>query len=299
VGFNGTALTTPSCAAESSLSVCSAEPCVVTGIGAGTRGSWAVAADDEYVFFERNPTTLSKVPVRGGPAIDVRTDLERLWMVALDEEYVYTTEYEAGVRRVKKSGGPSELVVRPSRGHPLAIAVDREHVYVTLTDEDQILMAPKAGGEATLLAGQSAPPAIAVDDRHVYWVNEGATGSSGELVRAPLGDLTAAEVLLTALDSPRALAVGSEAVFFGSPSAAFSLPKAGGDAALVTEFEDLKSMAAYDDTVYLAGLEGLGRARLGAAPQVVDARGVLGVAVSCQGVFGTGWFESFLVRYGR
>jgi len=184
-------------------------------------------------------------------------------------------------------------------GHTLALAVDDEHVYATLTDVNQILMMPKAGGEQTLLPGQSAPPAIAVDERHVYWVNEGSEPLSGQLVRAPLGDLTHAEVLLDGLDSPQALALGSDDVFFGSRAAAYHVKKSGGDAELVTEFQELKWMVAHGDTVYLSGQGGLARARVGGDTQLVDSRGMLGVAASCEGVFATGWFEPLLVRYGR
>jgi hypothetical protein len=314
VGFTEADLASASCSEKSPIAACSAQPCVATTIGNGVRGSWAVAADEAHVFFERTPTVLAKIPVGGGAVSDVRTDLDRIVMAATDAEYVYTTEYEAGVRRVKKSGGASELVMHPM-GHPSAIALDGARVYATLTEDNQIAMAPKAGGRPTLLAGQRAPVAIGVDERHVYWVNQGPDGaSSGELVRAPHGDLTAAEVLLSGLDSPNALAVGDEAVFFAAGSQVFKVAKdiapprsasavpskAGGDAELFADdYGPVKTMVAYRDTVYLAGMTGLGRARAGAATQVLDPRGTLGVAVSCRGVFATGWFESFLLQYGR
>lgn|GEM_PF-6548458 len=300
VGFNEGALPGGSCTAESAISVCRTEPCVVTELGNGRVGSWAIAVDDTFVFFERTPTVLSKVPVGGGPVTDVRTDLDRIWAAAVDQDHVYTTEFEVGVRRVKKSGGPTELVMRP-KGTFTALALDRDHVYVTLTSENQIAMAPKVGGEPTLLAGQAAPQGIAVDQRHVYWVNQGTEGgTTGELVRAPLGDLTHAEILLSGLAAPNALALGAEDVFFASGSRVFQVSNAGGAAQLVEEdFGPVKSMAASGDTVYLAGAAGLGRARAGLTTPLVDSRAMLGIALTCQGVFATGWLESLLVRYGR
>lgn len=300
VGFNGTALSVSSCSTDTAISVCSMEPCVVHDIGNGREGSWAVAADDDYVFFERAANVLAKVPVGGGDAVDIRTDLDRMWAAAVDAEYVYTTEFEQGTRRVRKSGGSSELVMRP-QGHPTAIALDHDNVYVAMTDENGIAMAPKSGGQPTVLAGQSAPQAIAVDDRYVYWVNQGPDGGfGGELVRAPLGDMTGAEVVLSGLNSPRAVAVGGDAVFFGSPTQVFQVSKAGGDAELITEsFHELKSLVAYGDTVFLAGMTGLARARHGAVTQVVDTRGMLGITATCSGVFATGWLVPLLVRYGR
>jgi len=298
VGFNAAALGGTSCAASSPISVCNTGTCVVTEIGNGREGSWAVAVDDEFVFFERTPTVLSKVSIRGGPVTDVRTDLDRIWMAAVDEEYVYTTEYEVGVRRVKKSGGPTELIMRPM-GRFTTMAIDREHVYVALTSENQIAMVPKAGGEPTLLAGQTAPSAIAVDDQHVYWVNQGSEGlATGELVRAALGDLTQTEILLSGLELPNALAVGAQHVFFASGSRVLQVSKAGGEAELVEDdFGPVKSMAAQADTVYLAGMGGLGRARAGEATLIADTRGMLGVTVTCEGAFATGWGESLLVRF--
>ena len=299
VGFNAGALAGTSCAESSPISTCNTGSCVVTQIGSSTPGSWAVATDDESVFFERTPTVLSKVPMRGGPVTDVRTDLDRIWAVAVDEGYVYTTEFGIGVRRVKKSGGESQLVMRP-KGTFTVMALSRDHVYVALTGENQIAMAPKAGGQPTLLAGQTAPSAIAVDDHHVYWVNQGSESlATGELVRAALGDLTQTEILLSGLEVPNALAVGAEHVFFASRSQVFRVSKAGGEAELVEDdFGPVKSMAAQADTVYLTGMAGRGRARAGAATQVSDSRGMLGIAVNCQGAFATGWFDSLLVRYG-
>jgi hypothetical protein len=300
VGSNETALSTSSCSQDSAISACSAEPCVITDIGNGREGSWAIAADGEHVFFERTTNVLAKVLLGGGEAVDVRTDLDRMWAAAVDANYVYTTEFERGTHRVRKTGGPSELVMHP-KGHPTAIALDRDNVYVTMTDENQIAMSPKAGGQPTLLAGQSAPQAIAVDEQHVYWVNQGIDGgSSGELVRAPLGDLTGAEVVLSGLNSPRSVAVGGDVVFFGSPSQVFQVSKTGGDAELVVDsFDEIKSLVAYGDTVFLAGMGGFARARRGAATQVVDSRGMLGIAATCRGVFATGWLQPLLVRYGR
>src|SRR6185369_3510166 len=113
--------------------------------------------------------------------------------------------------------------------------------------------------------------AIAVDANNVYWVNQGSDSSAtGELVRAPLGDLTHAEILLAGLAAPNALAVGADDVFFASGSRVFQVSKAGGTATLVEEdFGPVKSMAAHGDTVYLAGNAGLGRARAGFATDLV------------------------------
>jgi hypothetical protein len=300
VGYNETALSMSSCTGDSSISACSKQPCVVTDIADGREGSWAVAADGESVFFERAVNVLTKVAVGGGEAVDLREGLDRLRAAAVDTEYVYTTEFDRGTYRMMKSGGPPELVMRP-RGHPTAIALDRDNAYVAMTDENQIAMAPKAGGQPTLLAGQNAPQAIAIDEHHVYWVNQGIEGgSSGELVRAPRGDLTGAEVLLSGLNSPRAVAVGNDAVFFGSPSQVFQVMKAGGDAELVVDsFGEIKSLVAYGDTVFIAGLAGFARGRLGAATQVVDSRAMLGITATCQGVFATGWLQPFLMQYSR
>jgi len=300
VGFNEATPPGARCSADSAISACRTDPCVVTSIGSARTGSWAVAADDESVFFERTPTTLARVSIRGGAVTDVRTDLDRVWMAAVDEDYVYTTEYEIGVRRVKKSGGPTELVMRP-KGTFTTMALDGDYVYATLTGENQIAMVQKAGGEPTLLAGQAAPVAIAVDAHNVYWVNQGSGGgATGELVQAPLGDLTHAQILLSGLESPNALAIGAENVFFASGTRVFQVPKSGGAAQLVEDdFGPVKAMAAHGDTVYLTGSAGLGRARVGLATYVADSRSMLGIALTCEGVLATGWGESLLVRYSR
>ena len=52
--------------------------------------------------------------------------------------------------------------------------VDETFLYwVDNVTAGTVMRAPKAGGSATVLARDANPTAIAVDDRAVYWADEG------------------------------------------------------------------------------------------------------------------------------
>ncbi|HMJ16532.1 MAG TPA: hypothetical protein VK524_34195 [Polyangiaceae bacterium] len=300
VGYNDSALLEERCSPESTLARCSSDACAVAELGPALVGSGAIAVDDEHVFFQRTLTTLTKIPVLGGQSVDLVSDVDRLVNVALDADFVYWIETEHAVHRVPKAGGPVELLVDPP-GHPTSLALDGTSVYVTLTTENQLLVVPKRGGEPSFFPDQAAPVSIATDATHVYWLNQGLSENSGQLMRAALGNLNDVETLLSNLDAPIALALARDAIFFAAGTRAFKLDKAGGTALEILDgFDEPKALAAFEDTLYVAGGWGLARVNPSATTRLlVPPRSTLGVALGCQGVFATGWFIPVLLKYGR
>jgi hypothetical protein len=305
VGYNDGALPLVpggSCLPDASLLACGSGHCVVSEVSAAQAGVETIAVDAENVFFVTAPSVLSRRPLDGSSAPVVLTaELDQMDQLAIDDERVYWTEFDGKVQSLPKAGGPTTLVTSIF-GHPTSIAVDAEHVYVVLPESGEVGMAPIPSGPETHLAGQNVPYWIAVDAEHVYWVNQGQAGASnGELVRAPRGDLGGAQVVASNLDAPVALTLTSDSVVWATFDAIFTMPKAGGTPAQVAGgFGEAKSIAAFDGFVYLAGQDGLTRIALAdGATLLLEPRSMLSVALTCDGVFATGWYEDVLIRYGN
>jgi hypothetical protein len=303
VGFNerGGALAGGArCATDAPLARCSDGPCVVTDLFAPRIGTITIAVDRDNGYFVSGPVTLSKRPLAGGPLVELGSAETTLMRLTIDETFVYWTEQDGSVRGVPKAGGET-FEAAYVFGNPTDIAADGERLYWVLPGFGQIAMAPAPSGEATQISGQIDPQAVAVDATHVYWVNRGtAEASSGQLLRAARGNLASAEVILSGLDAPINVAVTDDAVYWSSQHAAYRMRKAESGVAetLVTDLEDIKGIAAFRDTVYGAGMDGLWRVpAMGGALELVDRRAMSAITLACSGVYATGWFESAFVRY--
>jgi hypothetical protein len=296
VGYEESALGVLSCGTNSPLARCDTASCVVRDLEPAQVGSTAIAVDDDFVYNLRETTVIVKTPIGGGSPVDLASSPQGVFQMADDHEHLFWSEPGRRIWRVAKAGGPPE-VVSDIDGHPGVIALDETHVYATLTDTNQMAMAPKEPGRATFLPAQERPYWVATDSAHVYWINQGNAANTGKLVRAPLGTLTGAEVLLEGLDSPVALALSASDVYFVAGSTLLRVSKGGGAAeTLQSELDEPKSLATYSDSVYMTSIAGLFRFRSGEAT-TLDTRTTLGLAVACSGVFATGWLAPALIRY--
>jgi len=66
-----------------------------------------------------------------------------------------------------------------------------------------------------LASGQSYPLAIEIDDRHIYWTNEGNDGRNGSLVRCEK-DGSHKEILESGLDHPAGLELAGDDIYWVS-----------------------------------------------------------------------------------
>jgi sugar lactone lactonase YvrE len=216
--------------------------------------------------------------------------------MAADATHLFWSEFGRRIFRVPKAGGDAE-VVSDIDGHPGVLALDATHVYATLTDTNQLAMVPKTPGKGSFLPNQSAPIWIATDATHVYWINQGDSPMSGELRRAPLGDFARSEVLADGLDSPVTLALSGTDAYFVAASQLFRFPKSGGGLVTVRSLPDeTKAIATYSDSLYLTSIAGLMRIRDGESV-TLDTRTTLALALSCSGVFATGWLVPAMLKY--
>jgi len=295
VGYEESALGVLECASDAPVARCDHQTCVVRDLEPAQVGSTALAVDDVAAYYLREASAIVKTPVGGGAMADLATSDSGVFHMAVDATHLYWSEFGRRIFRVPKAGGPTE-VVSDIDGHPGVLALDATHVYATLTDTNQLVMAPKVPGKGTFLP-QNAPIWLATDATHLYWINQGNSPMSGELVRAPLGDLARSEVLADGLDSPVTLALSGTDAYFVAQSRLFRFPKGGGALESVRSVPDeTKSLATYSDSLYLTSIAGLIRIRDGESV-TLDTRTTLGLAIACSGVFATGWLVPAMLKY--
>jgi hypothetical protein len=295
VGYEESALGALECSSDAPVARCDQVTCVIRDLEAAQVGSTALAVDDIAAYYLREASAIVKTPVGGGAMVELAKSDMGVFHMAVDATHLFWSEFGRRIFRVAKAGGPAE-VVADIDGHPGVLALDETHVYATLTDTNQLVMAPKVPGKGTFLP-QQAPIWLATDATHVYWINQGNVPVSGELVRAPLGDLARSEVLAEGIDSPVTLALSGTDAYFVAASQLFRFPKRGGALELLRSVPDeTKSMATYSNSIYLTGIAGLLRIRDGESV-TLDTRTTLALAIACSGVFSTGWLVPALLKY--
>ncbi len=300
VGYNDALVPGASCPSDAPLRSCGSETCVVSELTAAQIGKETLAVDDESIFFITDANVISKLAKTGGEVValtDVHPNLERM---VLDEENVYWTEYDGRIFRVPKAGGEATNVT-DILANPVSIALHESDIYIAMPDSGEIAKIDKISGSTTLLAGQGAPVDLGVDSEHVYWIDQGEPGgATGKLVRAPLGDLTGAEVMLSGLSEPLVLGIANDAILWATNDKVFRLAREGGEPRVFeVPFGEPKGVTEIGGTLYVAGETGLFRVQVDSADSLaVDGRGFTGIALACDGLYAVGWYEPILVRYG-
>lgn len=289
-----------SCAANAPLRSCADESCVVAELGPALIGKETLAVDDDSIYFVSAEDEIGRMPKAGGEITPLVTGTKNLERMVLDDEYLYWTETDGLVLKVPKKGGTPSTVTSIF-GHPIPIGLHDDDLYVALTDSGEIAKIDKATGSTTTLTGEDFPIDLAVDAEYVWWVNQGAPGgATGELVRAPLGDLTKREVVESGLAEPLALGVTEDSILWATYNQVSRLPRKGGDPQTFDiSLGEPKGVTELGGILYAAGQQGVFRIRLeDGAMLTLEGRGVTGISLACEGLYGVGWYEPFLFRYG-
>jgi hypothetical protein len=300
VGYNDAIVQGANCPADAPMRTCAKGNCVVAELAPAETGRETLAVDDDSIFFITDDDVISKKPKRGGDVAALVTAAPGLERIAIDEQNLYWTEYNGDIFRVSKNGGSATSVTKIF-GNPVSIALHEEDIYVALITTGEIAKIEKNSGASQKLAGQGVPIDLTLDSTHVYWIDQGtAGGSTGSLVRAPLGDLTGAEVMRSNLEEPLILGVTPDAILWATYNKVFRLSRSGGDPQeFVAPFDEPKGVTEFDGIIYVAGQMGVHRIRVDDGDTLaLDNRGVTGIALACDGLYGVGWFEPVLLRYG-
>jgi hypothetical protein len=133
-----------------------------------------VADGDVYFGTMDSPSALVRVPVGGGAAVKLVTEVANLGpiqRVVVDATHIYVLEFFGKLQRMPRAGGPLAMVAQ-SQDINADLAVDDGRAYIATSNDDfKILSAPKGGGPMSLIGHADAPFGIAVDGPYLYWVN--------------------------------------------------------------------------------------------------------------------------------
>ena len=147
---------------------------IYAGAGAGHAGP--VAVDANFVYFTNGSGGLvTKVPINGGPVVNVATSQIGARGIAVDSAFVYWTTLTA-VSKAPLGGGAPLNVASPLPALVAAVAVDAKYAFFSIqTAAGSIQKTPLAGGGAvtTLAANQVKPDCIALDATSIYWITGG------------------------------------------------------------------------------------------------------------------------------
>ncbi len=288
-----------SCAESSPLAACSKGTCTVKVVYDTYRGNVSIAVDDDNVFYRSGPQAISRRSLRGGDPVELTT-FELMMRLTADETHVFWTEQNGTVRAVPKAGGGAFDVANVF-GNPLELAVDATHVYWVIPELGKVAMAPKGGGEPSHIVGQTFAQAITVDGAHVYWGNAGEGEKAGQIARAPRGNLSGAEVLLSNVEAPISIVVTDSWLVWASARGVFRVPKENFGAAveeLTSGLAETKRVVVYGDTIYGVGMDGFWSVPLaGGTRTTLEQLPMSAIALTCAGVYASGWFEPVLLRY--
>jgi hypothetical protein len=146
----------------------------LTGIWlGGSDGAWALALDQENVYFTTTHGRVMQLAKAGGAPIELASEQGQPIAIAVDATHVYWVNLSGGIGRAPIGGGTVESSPTPGNGVYSALGLQGDYLYYTrYTDAGAVLRMPKTGGvEEVLASGQIYPSGLAVDANHVYWAH--------------------------------------------------------------------------------------------------------------------------------
>lgn len=224
-----------------------------------------IAVDANNVYVLTRDGELTSVPRCGGALTSV-AKLGNAAAFAIDGANAYASAGAGTIKRVALAGGAVTEIDTGLR-FVRTIASDGTTLYFTGTDggpdeddndDDKAAfgMVPIAGGAATVLAhteSSSGYGAIAIDDTHVFWADQGSPGGyTGFLMKMPRGG---GEQTRLSSDTPSfvtALTVHGDSLYGASQAGpVYRIPRAGGASQqLASNINNARSVAVSGGQVY-------------------------------------------------
>ncbi len=208
-----------------------------TALFSGPDITTALAVDSTGIYFGAyfaGPGRILKVPLDGGPATTLVSNLQQPAGIALDTSNIYLTDLNAGtVLRAPLQGG-TPITLASGQSDPGPILVDDRFVYWATLNDGLLMRVELDGGTPQTLFNTmtSSVTAIALNGNYLYWTD--ASGVS----RLDLDAGTTETVAPNQQPDPSAVAVDNASIYWlisGSDGidhyydgAVMKMPKSGG-----------------------------------------------------------------------
>lgn len=212
-----------------------------------------VAVDSRHVYWSvlssttgpRLETLWMMAKAGGEPQVVIR-DVAALTSLAAHDGRAYWAVSGGKIFRTGEgSTGPSELVVSAA-GYPFQIAVDRHGLFWVDSNGGTVSRAGLNGSGVTVIAsGQRGPQALALDETHVYWMNNAwehkvpaFSAMKAPIEGGPASSLTGDQ------SSALGLAVGAEHVYVTTATQLLRVGKDGAGLKVATSVDTVTSAPA-------------------------------------------------------
>jgi hypothetical protein len=136
----------------------------------------AIAVDADRVYYSYS-YDLYTTPLTGGSRTLIDSASTTVVDIALDAGVVFVAA--GGIRAISINEGTAETLVTASVQR---LVVDADNVY--FFSGSSLGKVPRSGGDVTVLAIDSSPRDLAVDDTNVYWTSSGTT-ATGVVMTVP------------------------------------------------------------------------------------------------------------------
>ncbi|MFT3774685.1 MAG: DUF5050 domain-containing protein [Minicystis sp.] len=161
---------------------------------------------------------LRKAPIGGGTSVDLLPLAPAVLEVVADDNYVWWTREPDDIQRVPFNGLPDGGVEDLLTGNPLAngIAFDGTSIYWANQQDGYVKKCDIDLGNETPLASGDVPWGVAVDGTNVYWTEQGSAPNVGKIMKASKADGSGTTALAMTQASPQGIAVDATSVYWAN-----------------------------------------------------------------------------------
>ncbi len=191
----------------------------------------AVTVDDTTVYWtDPGLKTVSSIPIAGGTATTLATNLFQPFFLQHDATNLYWGLYSNDIAQIPLAGGTPIPLQTSNNALLIGLAVDATTVYhtedYTVPQDCTVVSVPKGGGTRVILASGGSwnhPTGLAVSGGTVYW----GVASPGAILTVPVGGGTTS-TLVSGVGPIAVVADATNVYWTDSSGAVMKVAQAGG-----------------------------------------------------------------------